>query len=62
MGLLGIMLALVAAMLMALVGIVLWPIRMVAHRRKSRARDKAQSEPDGDVARGRETRGETAAR
>lgn len=40
MGLLGVMLALVAAILMALVGIVLWPIRMAAHRRRSRLREK----------------------
>jgi len=44
-GALGILLAILAAILMALVGLVLWPVRMIAHRRKLKAR--AAAEPDG---------------
>lgn len=44
MGLLGVMLAVVAAIFMALVGMVLWPIRMVAHRRKARAESERRDE------------------
>lgn len=60
MGLLGIMLALVAAILMALVGIVLWPIRMAAHRRRSRLREKDRDAQNG--AHERDGRREPAAR
>ncbi|HEX6994175.1 MAG TPA: DUF6223 family protein [Gammaproteobacteria bacterium] len=58
MGLVGIMLAFVAAILMGIVGLVLWPIRMVTHRRKSK-REKSQEARDGG---GREAPREPAPR
>jgi len=67
MGVLGVLLAVVAAVFMALVGIVLWPIRMVAHRRKTRARasggDAASGErPRRDTRRDSSTPGEARGR
>jgi len=62
MGLLGVMLALVAAILMALVGLVLWPIRMVAYRRKSRLREKGEDAQRAADEREQEAGRESAAR
>lgn len=43
-GALGIVLAVVAAILMSIVGLLLWPIRLLSHRRK--LRDRARHEQD----------------
>lgn len=51
MGVLGVVLAVVAALLMALVGVVLWPIRMLAHRRKLKAHEREGRSPRADAPR-----------
>jgi hypothetical protein len=45
-GVLGILLAVVATVLMGLVGLVMWPMRALTHRRKLRAQAAGEREDD----------------
>lgn len=64
-GILGVLLAVLSAIVMGFVGLVMWPIRKIAHYRKSRARageERDRGEP-GDELLGAEaeTRGDRRA-